>query len=719
MTGAPLGAAGARWLGRAASGRLRRGAESLPRRAGFRRGAAILLLLLALLPGYRLLATDGTGLAGAQTHDLAGQIAAYVWAGTLVLLLPALLFARFASWRSAESAVRRLGAVLDRPRPIVFSAACALAAFLLAWYVNQRVLSGQPNVIDAVTQLVQARYVAAGRLAGPTSELTAFWHLPLMVITPAGWVSQYPPLHVLLLGLGLRLGAVELVGPAVLALTVFFTSLTAHRLFPADTAVARLGTLLLALSPFAASHAAAYMNHTTAALCAALAVYAAVRLHQGAGWLAGLAVGLALGALLATRPLTAIVLGGLLAGAWLATRRAGGAIPVRVAVGATALGATVPVLLLMLYNARFFGSPFRFGYSAAFGPSVELGFGVDPWNNTYGIREAIGYTSADLTALNLFLLEVPLPIVGLIALYLLLAPRLAGPVRFLAAWALLPLAANALYWHHGLHMGPRMLNEYAPVWCLLAATAAAGLVRLAPAEIALVRNWSPRAFVLALFSAGWLFGLASGVPRRLASYHQDQWPPAAAAARLPEPSLVFVHGSWSTRVAMQLAGRGMRLDSLETIMQHNSTCKIQLWLDAGRGGEPLAFQEGGDSLRQVLINPDSRIRLRAREKLAPACQRQALADRLGVTEVGAFLWRAGLPGLARESTLFARDLGPAANLRLIRALKRPVYMLHVDTAGRPGLWPYEQAVRAIWGDGPAKVAERIADAPPQQRGAGT
>jgi hypothetical protein len=553
---------------------------------------------------------------------------------------------------------------------------------------------------------VQARYIAAGRLAGPVSELAAFWHLPLMVITPAGWVSQYPPLHVLLLGAGLRLGAVELVGPALLAGTVFLTSLVAHRLFPSDRALARLATLLLALSPFAAAHAAAYMNHTTAAFFAVLAVYAALRLHQGGGWLTATVVGLALGSLLATRPLTAIIMGVLLAGAWLATRRGSRAVPFWRAVGGTALGAAAPVLLLMLYHAHFFGSPFRFGYSAAFGPSVELGFGVDPWNNTYGIREAVAYTSADLTALNLFLLETPLPLVVLVALYLLIPSRLEGAVRFLAAWAMLPLLANAFYWHHGLHMGPRMLNEYAPAWCLLAAAAAVAFVRMAPPAAAFAPRWSPRVFALALLATAWTFGLAYGAPRRLASYRQQAWPPTAAAAHLPRPGLVFVHGSWSTRVAMQLAARGMRLDSLEAALQHNSTCQLQLWLDSGGENGALAFEGKDEALPQVLLTPDSRIRVRRGEVLAPGCERQSRADRFGVSGSRWLLWYAGLPGPTETRSLFARPR-PELNRRLIQALDRPVYMLHVDSAGWPDLWPYEQAVRVIWGVTPAPVSYAV------------
>jgi hypothetical protein len=251
-----------------------------------------------------------------------------------------------------------------------------------------------------------------------------------------------------------------------------------------------------------------------------------------------------------------------------------------------------------------------------------------------------------------------------------------------------------------------MLNEYAPAWCLLVAAAAVALVRMAPPAASFAPRWSPRVFALVLLAAAWTFGMAYGTPRRLASYRQQAWPPTAAAVHLPRPGLVFVHGSWSTRVAMQLAAHGMRLDSLEAALQHNSTCQLQLWLDSGARNSPLAF-EGEEELRQVLLTPDSRIRVGRGEVLAPGCVRQAQADRFGITEVGGFLWYAGLPGLPEERTLFARDLGPDINRRLIQVMDRPVYMLHVDSAGRPGLWPYEQAVRTIWGGTPAPVSHAV------------
>src|SRR5690606_20497710 len=94
-------------------------------------------------------------------------------------------------------------------------------------------------------------------------------------------------------------------------------------------------------------------------------------------------------------------------------------------VAGAAAAATPFMAALLLYNRWAFGSPFRFGYTTAEGPGHGLGFHVDPWGNPYGLQEAIGYTAADLQGLSLELLQSPVPVLILVALYLLLAPRIS------------------------------------------------------------------------------------------------------------------------------------------------------------------------------------------------------------------------------------------------------------------------------------------------------
>jgi len=667
-----------------------------------RTAMAIVLAVLATLPLYRLLSPADTGLAGSATEAMASLYATVVWYGLVVLLIPALLASRLVAddrlERMAGSAQRALLAL----SPLRFAVLAATLAFAIALAVHFFVLRGQPSLVDAMSQLTHARYLAAGRLAGPDAELGSFWQMQQSLFTPAGWVSQYPPGHVALLALFLKLGIVWALGPLMLALTVLFAALAAERLLPRARGAARLGVLLIALSPFMTAHAAAYMNHTTAAAFGALAVWAVAKATSSWQW--SLLAGAAIGALFATRPLSALTLGAAIV-VWslLETRGRNGP---GTAIGIAA-GALPFALLVAAYNAHFFGSATTFGYEAALGDAGGLGFGTDPWGNRFGPVEALAYTAAELAALNLFLLETPLPVVLVVAVWLLLARRLGSGERLFAAWALLPLATQAIYWHHGLFMGPRMLNESAPAWCILVALAAVAMVRRIPQRVAL--PYSPRVFVATAFGVALLTGVFAMGPLRLASYTQR---PAAlsAAAGAQGPAVVFVHGGWTARLSMRLAAAGMRLDSVETALRQNPTCAVQAYADA-RDANRLALP-GLDFVPRahahppsLEISPGNRIRVMDGERLEGRCAQEVAADRLGTIDVSPLVWRGDLPGLGGDGTMFVRDLGPEVNARLLAAEphRRAYVLLTPSPAARPELATYEQGMALLWG-GPREGA---------------
>jgi hypothetical protein len=371
-----------------------------------------------------------------------------------------------------------------------------------------------------------------------------------------------------------------------------------------------------------------------------------------------------------------------------------------------ALSAALPfALAVAAYNAHFFGSPFRFGYQAALGPHAGLGLGVDPWGNSYGLREAFAYTSAELTTLSLFLLETPLPIVLAIgAAFALTPPRNFAP-SLLFWWVVSLVIADLFYWHHGLFRGPRMLADEGPLWVLLAVYAVAQLIKAIPRESLVAGKYSPRAFALTAACAGLLAGIFYFAPERLINYA----PPSDVRALLKPPALnqgalVFVHGGWTTRVAMRLAGNGMRLDSVETVLRQNSTCAVSKFSNAyaQRGRLPVGLDfvpRATDLPATAEIIPGDRMRVAANDTIDNICRVDILADLPGVIDVTPYIWQGDLPGISAPNSkrpLFVRDMSPRENDLALLQFRDRIPLMLTERNGFIAYQPYREGMREHW-----------------------
>lgn len=637
---------------------------------GLRRLAGLVLLLAVVVPLFRVLDVPHTGVTGRLMAGTAEQQWRQGWTflgGALAagLMLGVLLRGR--GTRLFERAGRSLSSLPRLP----FALGIGLLASLLTLWVTFGIFRARTVLIDASVQLIQARYFAAGRLSAPPLELPEFWSIQFMVHTDVGWVSQYPPGHALALAIGVLLGAPWLLGALWMGITALFTALSMERLLPDRLAQVRTGSILVAGSPLLLGLAAGYMNHATMAALAALALYCALRAEEGHwGW--AVATGAAVGWMVITRPFTGLILGAVVTcGVWWQAARTGawGTGGLMKRAGALGLGGLPFAVGLGAFNRRFFGSPLRLGYEAAAGPNHGLGFHIDPWGRPYGVTDGIGYSSAELLALGRDLLGTPVPVAALIGIYLLIARRLARGERILLAWACLPVVASALYWHHDLVFGPRMLGEAAPAWCVLAVLAAVGLVRAARGTGA-ERRWASEGAAVA-FPLLLAYGIAYGGPTRLQRFANRLDPEPGAAPALP--ALGFVHEVWSDRLGGRLAGQGLRLDSLRALLSRYPPCAIQVALDR--------LPEGARQER---------------------CRLEQEADARGVVGLSGFLWRGDLPGLPGAGILWARDLGPEQNARLIERYpdRVPLFLLPPERGAEPsGEWslvPYEEGIAALW-----------------------
>jgi hypothetical protein len=183
-----------------------------------------------------------------------------------------------------------------------------------------------------------------------------------------------------------------------------------------------------------------------------------------------------------------------------------------------------------------------------------------------------------------------------------------------------------------------------------------------------------------------------------------------SAPQVVRPALVFVHGSWEDRIAARLAGTGMRVDSIRSAMSHNSTCRLELYVqrlgpdgsDRAPGTDlmDLAFRAPpGPPPRQLRMPSGSVIRAYEGETLDRVCERQAASDFRGVLGLPPFLWQGDLPGLGSGGAMFVRDLGPERNARILEGFpaREPRVLMRRD--GEVLFVPYDRGMMELWSNG--------------------
>lgn len=276
-------------------------------------------------------------------------------------------------------------------------ALAAGAALLSAGYVSYY-LRGGPRIIDATSYYLQARGIAHGYFAFPVeSPLASFGGRFLLPGAPHSLSVIFPPGYATVLAAGFLLRAPMLVGPVLAALIVWTTHALAREV-SGRSDVARVAAALSLLCAALRYHTADTMSH---GLCALLLCTSALTALRAKRWDA-LASGLALGWLIATRPVTGVV--GVVLALALLERRAS-----RWAWFGAGLAPGIALLLLyqrsatgsllastqLAYYALADGPPgcFRYGFGRGIGCLYEHGEYVRArLANGYGIREALGVT---------------------------------------------------------------------------------------------------------------------------------------------------------------------------------------------------------------------------------------------------------------------------------------------------------------------------------------
>lgn len=295
----------------------------------------------------------------------------------------------------------------------------ALAAALSAAYVVVY-LRGGPRIIDATAYWLQASVLADGHWAVPIDGPEQATLGRFLLLTPSGDASViFPPGYPAVLALGFLVGAPLAVGPVLAAALAFATMDLCRRVLlvvqrhheapiPIESLVAVAG-LVSATCAALRYHTADTMSHGLAALLIGVSMSAALRVRQRDPPVASLVLGLALGWLAATRPVSAVATA---VATWLVVGR-----PRPRTVFAVAVG-LVPGLTLWLghqhhatgdvlgvaqraYYALSDGPPdcFRYGFGEGIGCLGEHGAFVrhnlssGPRSTHYGLVEAFMTTA--------------------------------------------------------------------------------------------------------------------------------------------------------------------------------------------------------------------------------------------------------------------------------------------------------------------------------------
>jgi hypothetical protein len=337
------------------------------------------------------------------------------------------------------------------------------ASAVLSFFVYER----HPHIPDEVVYVYHARYLAAGMLKMPMPDAPAAFDLDLMNYEGDAWFCPVPPGWPFLLSIGVLFGAPWLVNPLLAGVNVLLSYTLLRELYSRQ--IARIGVLLLCVSPWHIFMAMNFMTHTFTLACALAGGVAIVRWRRTgySGWAA--AAGVAAGISSLIRPLD-----GLIAFMWLTVlgafvegkrvRPAGAAVflVTTALVGAAALP----------YNKLLTGDPFKAPIMAytdkyygpdsnalGFGPNRGLGWALDPFP---------GHSPADAVvnaALNGFSLQNELFGWGIGSLSFLILIAVM-PKHHRSDWLLLSLSvlvtgAYCLYYYSG---GPDFGARY---WYLM------------------------------------------------------------------------------------------------------------------------------------------------------------------------------------------------------------------------------------------------------------
>ena len=540
------------------------------------RAVAVLLLVIGVYP-----LADRLNIADPQQWWLRAWHAWRLWIVALLLLAFVLARDNTAEW-GARAQRWRVKLLAWPPRRFALAAALLTAALSAA--MGWIMFASQPVTIDEQSQLWQAHLLTYGRLFAVAEPHPEFFSTMQTVTYEGRWFSHFPIGGPAVQALGLLLHAGWLVNPMLAAVAAMALYRFASR--TGDEAIARLTTLLFALSPFVLIIAGSRLDHvaTLAAVWVALAAVPAwlAALDDEAAARAAAVIGLGLGCAVIVRPYDGTV-ATLVVGLFQLTQLGRRGIRWR-SLAAQALAGAIPIAVLLLVNRALTGHPLRFAYDVLNGPDHRPGFHLSPLGYEHTPLTGLFRVSTYVMRMNAALLGWPVPVVAVMAIAMLAWRRASRWDVLLCGFLVATLAAYVLYWGDGSFHGPRFLFEVAPVFLLWIARFPSALRQRIRAEV-------PRVAVLLLLplwlGAAWLVPSTHlepfGVWSLTVGSTEVDWVSRAirteAAQRHGRPALVFIQDGWHNRLTARLRALGVAPFAAQLLVGNFNACTIQKRLD--------------------------------------------------------------------------------------------------------------------------------------------
>ncbi|MBL7662220.1 glycosyltransferase family 39 protein [bacterium] len=488
--------------------------------------------------------------------------------------------------------------------------------------------SGSPFFLDALVQSFQAQTFASGRVVLERPVHPEFFLIPNVVLDQTTWYSQFPPLHALLLSIGLFFGSELLAILILCAGTILFFYFALKNIYGLETA--RLSTILLLTScPFFLIINLSFMNHISTLFLICAAFWALSTGECSSGLRPYLLAGLCLGSSFLVRPLTALATFPIFLFATLRAKKVSASILFTV-------GFFFAASLLYAYNAATTGEFFVSGYEKLWGSAHQLGFHQTPWGFDHsalrGLKEQL---------LNLYLLEDslfswPIPSLWLLGILLFKFPyTLKSWDRYLLSLLALTLLAYLCYWHRDSLFGPRY------IYC----AAIMSVIPLTARVLILLKEALSNSaqVIFTLLGVAIVFSNSITLLIRLPglqaqnSIYRESAIKTAQGAGI-ESGLIFVAVPWAQRVTNQLRAADFPPTLVDRAYLQGDICELHLMLTQFQQKiitreemQKVLEQASRDHVQAKLYPGNIIARLKDPKNIAESCAEELRYDALGYT----------------------------------------------------------------------------------------